>query len=345
MIIDANMYWIPKNLFTDRPLLEKFIRTSCEYGVYAYEQSIPETGKRQIVIEKPKGYQNLNYVENEYEIETQLQDMDEAGVDKAVLKLPGCQEWMSLELCKKFNDGMAEHVRLGKGRFNALAVLPPLGTKECIYELERCISELGMTGVQLSAHYGKLYLDDEVFRPFLKKLNELELPIYIHHTSMPVQYDSIADYNNLRRSYGRCADQATAVGREVFSGMFEELPNVKFVHSMLGGAFFSFMNLMFPKKSEKKEVVGRFTVDTEMVHGYFKNNIFFEMSHAEPWGKQQLECAIKILGADHIIFGTSYPVRRQWLLNGPDFIRNLAISENEKVLILGENAKDIYKLK
>ncbi|MBP2642486.1 MAG: amidohydrolase 2 [Firmicutes bacterium] len=345
MIIDANMYWMPRNLFTDRSLLENFIRTSCEYGVYAYESSIPETGKRQIVIEKPKGCQNLNYVENQYEIEPQLQDMDDAGVDKAVLKIPGCHEWLSLELCKKFNDGMAEHVKLGNGRFNALAVLPPWGTKECIYELERCVYELGMTGVQLSAHYGELYLDDEAFKPFLKKLNELKLPAYIHHTSMPVQYDSIYDYNNLRRSYGRCADQAIAVNREIFSGMFEEFPYVKFIHSMLGGAFFAFMNLMFPKKSEKKEEVSRFKVDTEKMHGYLKNNIFFEMSHAEPWGKLQLECAIKTLGADHILFGTSYPVRPQWLLTGPDFIRKLDISEKEKALILGENAKDIYKLK
>lgn len=346
MVIDANMYWIPSKLFTDSSLLDEWIR-AIPYGsgVYAYESIIPETGKKQLVIEKPKGYQNLNYVENQYEIETQLKDMDEAGVDKAVLKIPGCQEWMSLELCKKFNDGMANHVKLGNGRFNALAVLPPWGTKECIYELERCVFDLGMTGVQLSAHYGELYLDDEAFKPFLKKLNELKLPAYIHHTSMPVQYDSIYDYNNLRRSYGRCADQVTAVGREIFSGMFEEFPDVKFIHSMLGGAFFVYMNLMLPKKSGKKEELDRFNADTEKIYACLKNNIFFEMSHAEPWGKLQLECAIKTVGADHVIFGTSYPVRREWLLNGPAFVKSLDISDNEKALLLGENAKRIYNLK
>lgn len=345
MVIDANMYWIPNNLFTDRSLLAEFIRTvPSEDGVYAYDNIIQETGKRQIVIEKPKGYQNLNYVESQYEIEVQLKDMDEAGIDKAVLKIPGCQEWLSLELCKKFNDGMASHVRHGNGRFHALAVLPPWGTKECIYELERCVKDLGMTGVQLSAHYGKLYLDDEAFRPFLKKLNELKLPAYIHHTSLPVQYDSIFDYNNLRRSYGRCMDQVTAVGREIFSGMFEEFSEVKFIHSMLGGAFFAYMNLMFPKKSGKKEELDRFQVETEKIFACLENNIFFEMSHAEPWGKHQLESAIKTVGADHVIFGSSYPVRREWLLDGPEFVRSLDISENEKKLVLSENARRIYNI-
>ena len=173
MIIDANMYWIPKDLFTNSSFLEEFILSiPREYGIYAYEDVIKETGKKQIVIEKPKGYQNLNYVENQYEIELQLKDMDEAGVDKAILKTPGCQEWMNLDLCRKFNDGMANHVKCSNERFYALAVLPPWGTKECIYELERCIFDLGMKGVQLSAHYGELYLDDEAFKPFLKKLNE-----------------------------------------------------------------------------------------------------------------------------------------------------------------------------
>ncbi len=68
----------------------------------------------------------------------------------------------------------------------------------------------------------------------------------MHHTPLPVQYESFLDYVNLRRSYGRCADQVTAVSRELFSGMFAELPNLKMVHSMLGGNFFSDMNPMFP---------------------------------------------------------------------------------------------------
>ena len=74
----------------------------------------------------------------------------------------------------------------------------------------------------------------------------------------------------------------------------------------------------------------------------FRNNVYFEMSHAQPWGKEQLECAVKVLGADHIIFGTSYPVRKEWLLEGPAFVRSLDITEEEKDLILGGNAQRLY---
>ena len=66
------------------------------------------------------------------------------------------------------------------------------------------------------------------------------------------------------------------------------------------------------------------------------------MSHAEPWGNIALESAIRILGADHVIFGSSYPVRRPWLLEGPDIVRSLDIRAEEKALVLGGTAAKVY---
>ena len=76
-----------------------------------------------------------------------------------------------------------------------------------------------------------------------------------------------------------------------------------------------------------------------------EENLFFEMSHAQPWGKEQLECAVKVLGADHIIYGSSYPVRSEWLTDGPDFVKQLDISSEAKELILEGNAKRLYHIK
>ena len=137
MTIDANMYWLPEELFTNEKMLAEFMRCIPEvYGVHARWEEIPGVGKKQIVLEEPKGCENLNYVQGEYMIEKQLEDMDKADVEKAILKIPCCHTWLSLEMCRKFNDGLAEHVKKGNGRFAALAVVPPYGGKEAIYELE-----------------------------------------------------------------------------------------------------------------------------------------------------------------------------------------------------------------
>ena len=202
-----------------------------------------------------------------------------------------------------------------------------------------------MTGVQISSHYGNKYLDDEIFRPFFAKLNEMKLPAYVHHSPVPVDHSSITDYTNLRRSYGRCMDQTIAIGREVFGGLFDEFPDVKLVHSMLGGAFFSYLSSMFRKKpTQAQDTVKRFDTDTDRFCDQIRENIFYEVSHAQPWGKELMECAVKILGADHIIFGTSYPVRAEWLTDGPQFVQNLDLAQKDKDLILGENASRIYRV-
>ncbi len=340
MIIDSNVYWLPKELFTDPEIRDAFCRAvPNEYDVHAIVTKT-EDGQTAFRIEKPFGCPNLDYFENDYEMDVQLADMDKAGVDIAVMKLPGCQEWLTLELCRFFNDAAARHAAASNGRMAALAVVPPYGDDASLKELDRCIDELHMHGVQVSAHYGNHYLDDPMFRRFFRHVNDRKVPVYVHHTPLPVDNGSLLDYNNLRRSFGRCQDQITAIGRELFSGMFGELPDLKMIHSMLGGGYFTFKEMLMPRDSGG----GRFETNTENVRKWLANNIYFEMSHAQPWGKACLKLAAEILGADHIIYGSSYPVKQVWMTEGPAFVKELDVDEDEKALMLSQNAVSVYRI-
>jgi predicted TIM-barrel fold metal-dependent hydrolase len=343
VVIDANVYWFPEELFADESLARRFLADVPRgYDTNGFMTTSGNT--RQIVIEKPKGFPGVNYVQNDYILQTQLRDMDGAGVDRAVLKVPCCHEWMGLDMCRLFNDGMADFAKRSGGRMTALAVIPPWGAPDSFIELDRCKNALGMKGIQLCAHYGNLYLDDKAFAPLMEKLNAHGMTAYVHHTPVPTAYGALYVYNNLRRTYGRCADQTTAVARELFSGLFERYPNVRVVHSMLGGGFFAYLNMMLPSPPKEAEGAVRFDPEREKLRAVVQKNIFFEMSHAQPWGKAQLECAVKTLGADHILFGSSYPVRKEWMTEGPQFVRDLDISGEEKDLILAGNARRLYAL-
>jgi predicted TIM-barrel fold metal-dependent hydrolase len=343
-LIDANMHWLPETLFTDEQLLSTFVGSvPREYGIRARVAPVPGKPLRQIVIEQPPGYEVLNYAENQYSADGQIADMDQARIDKAILRLPCWQEWLGLEACKTVNDGLARHVKRNPGRFQALAVVPPWGSKDAFAEAERCIKDLGFCGVQMAAHYGQLYLDEDEFRPYFKFLAGLGVPVVVHHTPMPVDYGSIVRYPNLRRQFGRCIAQGTAVGRELFSTLFEEFPNLRLVHSMLGGGFFAFADMLAPP-STGKDTVDRFEDQSAKIRRYLKENIYFDLSGAPQWGKAQLECAVKVFGADHILYGGSYPIRRDWFQDGAAYVRSLAISETDKALILGGNARRLFKL-
>ena len=344
-IIDINVHHLPEDLFTNEKVLDGFLSTAPRsFGEIASMGTVA-SGKKQLILEKPKGYQNLNYVEGDYSLEAKLKAMDDAGVDKAIIRVPVWQEWLRLDTCKIVNDNAYCMCKKSNGRLFANAVLPPWGGKENLYELERCIKELGMVGVQLACHYGQLYLDDEAFKPYLKVLNQLDVPVVVHHTPLPVQWQSIYEYTNLRRELGRIIDQATAVGRELFSNMFDEFPNLKFIHTMFGGNWFANYHLLTPHATHKKEAMSRLNLtDGEKIKGYLKNNIFFDMTHPASWGKDEVECAIKTCGADHVLFGSSFPVFYGWMSDGVKFHNDLDITEEQRALISNGNARRLFHI-
>ena len=306
--------------------------------------TLPGTNIKQIVIEKPRGYENLNFSQNVIDSKARIEIMDKAGLDKAILRTPCWQEWLTLDMCKYVNDSMAKVLKQHPGRLYAVATVPPRGDKGCIDELERCINDLGFIGVELAAHYGNKYLDDDIFRPYFRKLNELNVPIVVHHTPLPVEYGCLYEYTNVRRSMGRCIDQVIAVNRELFSSLFEECPNLKIIHTMLGGAFFAFINQVLPRKTEVKEEVVRLEPVTDKARYYLANNLFFDITTPLMWSRAQLECAVKEMGAEHILYGSSYPVMLDWVLNGVEYIRSLNISDKEKELIFSGNAKRLFEI-
>lgn len=345
-VVDINIHHLPEDLFTNEAILNGFLNSAPRgFGEIARVIEM-DSGKKQLILEKPAGFQNLNYVEGDYSVEAKLAAMDDAGVDYGVMRVPVWQEWLGLETCKAVNDNAADIVSRSGGRLFTTACVPPWGGKENIYELERCVKELGAVGVQLACHYGQLYLDDPVFEPYLKVIEKLEIPVVVHHTPLPVEWKSVIDYTNLRREYGRIMDQGVAVGRELFSGMFDRMPGLRFIHTMFGGNWFANTALLTPHKTNKDEAMQRLDpTGGEKIKQYLEENIFFDMTHPHSWGKDQVEAAVKINGADHYLFGSSFPVFYSWMGQGVEFVANeLDVTDEEREMMLSGNAKRLFNL-
>ncbi|MGN1004521.1 MAG: amidohydrolase family protein [Oscillospiraceae bacterium] len=348
MIVDNNMHWMPEGLFDDEDLLNEVLRIPPQSeNLYAYLGKIPGTDDPQVIIEQPKGYQNLNYTDLDVNFEKRVQMMDEIGVDVGVLRIPCLEEWMTLDECKKMNDRMHQTVERHPGRFAPLAMCPPWGDKDSIKELERCVKELGCVGVEMAAHYGNKHMDEPEFRAHLRKIHELGVPIVVHHTPLPAAYDFIYQKDKTRRLLGRCFAQLTCITRNIFSDLFDELPDLKIIHSYFAGGFFAFTDMMNVRPSGKYKEEMQRVRDPKMGHRFeeiLKNNLYFDMCHASPWGKDTMEFAIKALGPDHVLYGSSCPIKKEWAYEGPNFIRGLDIPEADKELVLGGNAARLFKL-
>ncbi len=172
------------------------------------------------------------------------------------------------------------------------------------------------------------------------------IPLLALAWAAPVEWKSVIDYTNLRREYGRIMDQGVAVGRELFSGMFDRMPGLRFIHTMFGGNWFANQALLTPHKTNKAEAMQRLDpTGGEKIKQYLDENIFFDMTHPHSWGKEQVEAALRINGADHYMFGSSFPVFYSWMSQGVDFVKNtLDISDADREAILFGNAKKLFNL-
>jgi predicted TIM-barrel fold metal-dependent hydrolase len=349
-VIDINIHHIPEDFFENEKIRNGFLSTAPRgYHWKAEIVDLPANDEgvvyKQMNLEHPEGYPVLNYVEGDYNAEAKLRAMDAAGVDYGIMRVPVWQEWLRVETCAAVNDNAAKIVSESNGRLFSTACVPPWDFRENYYELDRAIDQ-GAVGVQLACHYGQLYLDNEAFRPFLKKVAEKGLPVVVHHTPMPPFPESIIDFTNLRREFGRITDQGTAVGRELFSDLFEEIPNLRFIHTMLGGNWFAAQEIMTPKIPKNKEKMNRLSlIGGDTIKKRLNENIFYDLTHPHSWGKDQIEAAIKISGADHYFFGSSFPVFLSWMSQGVDFIKNeVEITDEQRNQIFYENAKKMFNL-
>jgi predicted TIM-barrel fold metal-dependent hydrolase len=139
--------------------------------------------------------------------EALLSEMDEAGVEKALL----VAEDMHLTMGRKVsNDIIAAGVRRHPNRFLGLASVDPNDRSKAVSELERAVKELGLVGLTLWPPFHKLPANHRLYYPLYEKALELGIFVVLHtsvnfsrssplEVSRPFYLDGVAvDFPELR---------------------------------------------------------------------------------------------------------------------------------------------------
>lgn len=325
MIIDWHNHFYP----------DPYIKGLAKESTYA---KVERDDKGQLLVHYEGDYNIV--VGPHIDIEERLKGMNKAGIDVHVLTLTTPSvEREKPETGKKLamlaNDGYMEIIEKHPERFTALAALPLQDPNAAADELKRAVSDLDLRGGTLMSNVNGKPLDMAGLTPVFDMAVKLDVPLYIHPTS-PINSKAMEDYR-LVPILGFGVDTSLAVLRLVFSGTFEKYPGLKLVASHLGGVYPYLRGRIetgYNAYPECKENISK--PPSHYLKKVFMDSIIYD--------NDVLMSSLVWCGADKVVLGSDDPHQIGDIENAVSRIKALDIREEEKQLLLGENAKKLLKL-
>ena len=283
------------------------------------------------------------------DFEKRLEYMDKNRIDVQVLSMTSPVSDLvpaeeQVRICKQANDITRQHMNEYPGRFQGFATLPMADPKAAAQELERCVKELGFCGVMVAGRYKGRFYNEAEFFPFFEKASELDVPIYFHPALIPMEvqetyymsdaYSWIVGAELASAGYGWHSEVGIQVVRMILSGIFDKLPNLKFISGHWGETIPAFLERMDTILDQ--EITGL----KKKVSEYYKEHVYLTPSGIQSY--DQLEYSVKVMGADHVMWAVDYPYMKPD--NVYEFLEESNLSQDEKELIAHCNAERILHL-
>ncbi|MDH4188906.1 MAG: amidohydrolase [Betaproteobacteria bacterium] len=239
-------------------------------------------------------------------IEVRLKDMDRMGIDiQAVSPAPNqCCYWaepgLGAEIARMVNDRIAGIVADRPERFVGLGSVPLQNADLAVIELERCMKQLGLRGVEINPNVNGLNLTDPQLNldKFFAKAQELGAVIFMHPLGF-TQGERLRNhyFNNV---IGNPLETTVAVSHLIFDGVMERHPKLKIVLPHAGGYLAHYWARM--DHAHRARADSR-TVIKKAPSSYLKK-FYFDTITFDP---EMLGNLIERWGADHVLLGTDYP--------------------------------------
>lgn len=307
-----------------------------------------EKGQSQAKLERDHTGQLIMVLSGDYSVimEThhnataRLEAMDAARVDVQCLTLtvPGVHSEapaQGVHLAQLVNDGFAEIIQQHPQRYTALAALPLQDPTAAVIELDRAVNQLNLRGGGLFTHINGISLDNPQFWPLYEKAVELDVPLFIHPI-IPTHIGALADYR-LVAVAGFLYETTTAVLRLIYSGVLERYPTLKLVLSHLGGT----APFLAERADRGFDLYPECQGNISRPPSSYLRDLYMDTYPGVP---NAIQFAIDFAGADKLVLGSDYPHQIGDLPGSVKTITDLAISEADKALILGQNAAKLLKL-
>jgi aminocarboxymuconate-semialdehyde decarboxylase len=220
-------------------------------------------------------------------------------------------------------------------RFVGLGTLPMQDPELAIGELERCVGELGLSGVQIGSHVNAWNLDQAELFPVFARAHELSAAVFVHPWDM-LGGDRLSKYW-LAWLVGMPTETALAICSMIFGGVLERLPSLRVAFAHGGGSFPGTIGRIergfevrpdlcaVDNSVNPRDYLGRFYLDSLVHDG------------------QSLRFLIELVGARRIALGSDYPFPLGEEKPGR-LIQSLPVSDEDKRRMLAGTALEFLGL-
>jgi len=243
--------------------------------------------------------------ENCWQPEARLHDCQQHQVDVQVLSTVPVMfnYWAKAEhthdLSQFLNEHIAGIVQAQPKRFVGLGTLPMQAPDLAIKELERCVKQLGLAGVQIGSHINDWNLDNEQLFPIFEAAQELGASIFVHPWDMMAK-EKMPKYW-LPWLVGMPAESSLAICSMIFGGVLQRLPKLKIAFAHGGGSFPATLGRIEHGFAVRPDLCA---VDCQQSPRSFLKQIYLDSLVHDP---AMLRYLVELMGADNIALGTDYP--------------------------------------
>ncbi len=295
-----------------------------------------------------------------WDVDARLKLLDQFGDLQQVLSLANPPlEYLGSpaetpELARMANDGLAELCRRYPARFPSfIASLPMNNVEASLTEIDRAITKLGARGVQVFTNVAGAPLSDAKYRPIFTRMVEHDLPIWVH----PMRGPQFSDYetenaseNEIWFTFGWPYETTACMTRLIYSGLFDELPQLKIITHHMGGMIpyfagrigLGFRQIFFGTSEHNPGADAL----THPPADYFK---LLYADTALNGSAAATQCGHTYFGTAHCLFATDAPFDpkegRILISNTIAAINALAIDAAERERIFSGNARALLKLR
>ena len=179
--------------------------------------------------------------DNCFDAGIRLKEMDERDVTIQVLStIPVLFNYWAkatdgYETSRFFNDHIADTVAKDPTRFIGIGTVPLQDIDLAIKEMERCVSELKMPGLEIGSNINGLNLSDSIFFPFYEAAEKLGCALFVHPWEMMGEHQMQKYW--LPWLVGMPGETSRAICSMIFGGVFEKFPTLRVAFAHGGGSF------------------------------------------------------------------------------------------------------------